>query len=183
MKRAVRARGSEGKNMRLATLGTILLLITACGNDDGDDGPSHGGSSGSSTGGSGGGGAAGATATGGSSSGGTAGGGGSNGGSSGVAGSGSNGWMRPTSCGDLGKVCSEGCVEPTICYAYEPAVCVPRSESGGTLRCSIGSCSSPDEPYCIHDFCMTYEEAACFCTTEPGSAVNGCTVGPDAHPQ
>jgi hypothetical protein len=89
------------------------------------------------------------------------------------------GWSREgITCSDLGEPCG-GCAEGNICFFSSPAVCVPKASTGGLL-CSVGACDV-ERPYCIDSNCMTLDEAACFCTAEPGNGQSGCDVNPEEH--
>ncbi len=83
-------------------------------------------------------------------------------------------WDRAgLTCTDLGDVCP--CDEEGICQLGDPSMCVPREGAGG-LICSAGSAGSceAERPYCLHQTCMTLEEAHCFCTAQPGDTSPGC---------
>lgn len=101
------------------------------------------------------------------------------GGTSGAGGTGQvlDAWPATgTSCGDLGKECSQGCGTGTSCLAGTD-ICVPPSNS---VLCTPGTC--PDRaPYCVARLCMTEQQATCVCAADGGKAhVDVCTQSPAA---
>jgi hypothetical protein len=82
-------------------------------------------------------------------------------------------WMRPSDCGGIGNLCSEGCGGQSECQLIGN-VCVPLAGAGGFA----GAC--PQTPYCLAYGCMTYPQASCFCTGDAGAEFSSCACGPSA---
>ncbi len=85
-------------------------------------------------------------------------------------------WSRPTACSSLGEDCSQ-CGSGTVCFLSQPQVCAPPDS---VVQCGLGTCTT-DKPYCIDGFCMVLNDAACFCTADPGKTVAGCLIAPADH--
>jgi hypothetical protein len=77
-------------------------------------------------------------------------------------------WARPSDCGGIGNLCSEGCGGASECQLigdYCQSTGVPP-----------GVCS----PYCVGFACMTFDQASCFCTGDAGAMFGQCACGPAA---
>jgi hypothetical protein len=79
-------------------------------------------------------------------------------------------WAPPSECLGIGRSCTpssadSSCQAPDSICQSEVEVCIPPQ---------AGRSRSVETPYCFPSFCMTYEEAACFCTREVGGEIAAC---------